>query len=325
MQKLSAVVGPSVGLREEALRKHLAAWRGEVKRVAEPTDLQRVLADIDAPSLFGAPSLWVIRASEAWQRSHAAVLLPLTEQALVLGGIVLSSATLEPRLAAAMRATGAVIDASPPWSALRPWESASAIRLWIADRLTQHAPGLQQGLHCAELIHAHIGDDADALSMAIAQVTTYAGDQPVTPSVVDAVLTGMAGRPAYEFAAAVLAGDSGRACSLLHASRLEPTHALAVLQQEVRKLLACLETTDEAQALALAGLKSRTSLRQARQLAQGIGRDRLLRLLAGIFHAQRTLRSSAGDTMLTVELLVLHARRVLHAGRTSLPRSSSVS
>lgn len=321
MHKLMAVVGPSVRLRDEALARLLAGWRGAVKRAHEPADLAAVLLDIDADSLFGTPTLWLLRASEAWLQRHAAALAPLAGQTAQQGAIVLSLLTLDRRQGLGQRLAeqGALIDAAPPWAGLRPWETGAAARLWVAERLSAHAPGVQQPLRCAELIHAHAGDDADALLTAIEQACIYAGDEALTPEAVAAVLSGDAARPAYEFAAAVLAGEAGRAFALWHAARFEPQQALAILQHEVRRWLACLESGDDGQAAQLAGLKGRPSLRAARQQAQALGRPALLRLLAGILQTQRELRGETRDPQAAVELLVLHARTLVQAARRSPP------
>ncbi|MBN8526437.1 MAG: hypothetical protein J0M02_13970, partial [Planctomycetes bacterium] len=165
-------------------------------------------------------------------------------------------------------------------------------------------------------LHGHCGEDADAILAAVDVLRAYADEAPITPEAVEAVVVGTAERPAWEFSGAVLSGDAAKALGLLHAGRgMEPAMALAVLHNEVRKQIASLDAADDAKAGELAGLKGRPNLRMARRQAEGIGRPALTRLLGGILKAQRQLRGGAEDPALAVELLVLHARQLLAAGK----------
>ena len=131
--------------------------------------LRSIVTDIDTPSLFGDPTLWLIRGSDAWLKGKAADLVPLAGVEAVAGGLILAAAGLDRRLALgkALAAAGALTDADPPWTGLKPWEAGPAAKAWIAERLAAHPGGVQRAMLCAELLHAHAGEDADSLLAAI--------------------------------------------------------------------------------------------------------------------------------------------------------------
>ena len=164
MLKLRAVLGTSARLRDEALAPLLAAWNGPIKRTVDPADLRSILADVDTPSLFGDPTLWLIRAGEPWLKSKSADLMTQVGVEALAGGILLVAPGVDGRgpLAKALAAAHAAIDADPPWAGLKPWEAGPAAKGWIADRLAQHPAGVQRTMLCADLLHGHAGEDADA-------------------------------------------------------------------------------------------------------------------------------------------------------------------
>lgn len=318
MLKLRAILGPSVRLRDEALAPLVAAWTGTVRRASDPADLRSILVDMDTPSLFGEPTLWVVRASEAWIKSKAAELNAVAGQESAGGSLLLVAAKIDGRLplGKTLAAASAVVAAEPPWAGLRWGDATAACKGWIAERLGRHPGGVQRPVLCADRLYAHAGEDADLILAAIDVLTLYADEAAITPEQVDAVVVGSAERPAWEFGSAVLSGDAGKAIGLLHAGQgLDPPHALAVLIGEVRKQIASLESDDDGEAGRIAGLKGRPNLRMARRQAQGIGRAALLRLLGGAIRTQRLMRTSGTDPALEIELLVLHARQLLAAGK----------
>ncbi len=318
MLKLRAVLGTSARLRDESLAPLVAEWSGPLKRATDPADLRSILSDVDTPSLFGDPTLWLVRGSEAWLKGKAAELAPLAGCEAVAGALVLVAPGIDGRLplAKALAAAHAVIDADPPWSGLKPWEAGPAAKAWVAERLAAHPAGVQRAMLCAEQLHAHAGEDADALLAAVDVLRAYADEAPITPEAVEAVVVGTAARPVYEFSGAVLAGEAAKALGLLHAGQgMEPGQAMAVLHNEVRKQIACLDAPDDAGAAELAGIKGRPNLRLARRQAQTVGRPALVRLLGGVLKTQRQLRGGAEDPLLAVELLVLHARQLLAPGK----------
>ena len=169
---------------------------------------------------------------------------------------------------------------------------------------------------CADRLYAHAGEDADQILSAIDVLALYADEGPITPEQVESVVVGSAERPVWEFSSAVLGGDAGKAIALMHAGQgLDPPHALAVLIGELRKLISSLESDDDGEAGRIAGLKGRPNLRMARRQAQGIGKPSLIRLLGGAIRTQRLLRTGGTDAALEVEMLVLHARQLLAAGK----------
>jgi DNA polymerase III delta subunit len=317
--KLRAVVGESSRLRDEALAPLVAAWTGTVRRVAEPSDLRSVLVDVDTPSLFGEPTLWVVRASENWLKSRVDELSPLIGIEADGGGaliLVLPKLDGRQQLSKGLLAAQAVIEAEAPWSGLRWGEAVSACKLWITERLGTHPGGVQRAMLCADRLHAHCGEDADAILAAVEVLSVYADEGPITPESVEALVVGVAGRPAWEFSSAVLAGDSGKAIQMLHAGQgMDPHFALAALTSEVRKQLACLSASDDAAAAELAGLKGRPNLRMVRRQAENLGRPVLVRLLGGLVRVHRQLRTGGVDAMLELETLVLHARQLVAAGK----------
>jgi DNA polymerase III delta subunit len=248
----------------------------------------------------------------------AATLRPLAGVVALAGGIIRAGVGIDGRLplAKALVVAHAVTDADPTWAGLKPWEAGPAAKAWIAERLGAHPAGVQRAMLCADLLHGHAGEDADALLAAIDVLRAFVDDAPITPEAVEAVVVGTAARPAYEFSSAVLAGEAAKALALLHAGQgMEPGQAMSVLHNEVRKQIACLDAADDATAATLAGLKGRANLRQARRQAQAVGRPALVRLLGGILKTQRQLRGGAEDPVLAVEVLVLHARQLLAAGK----------
>lgn len=318
MLKLRAILGPSVRLRDEALAPQVAAWTGTVRRAADPADLRAILVDMDTPSLFGEPTLWVVRASEAWLKTKAAELNPVAGQESAGGCLLLVAAKIDGRLplGKALTAASGVIHADPPWASLRWGDATAACKGWIAERLARHPGGVQRPVLCADRIYAHAGEDADLILAAIDVLTLYADEAAITPEQIDAVVVGAAERPAWEFGSAVLSGDAAKAINLIHAGQgLDPPHAVAVLIGELRKQIASLESDDDGEAGRIAGLKGRPNLRMVRRQAQGIGRAALLRLLGGAIRTQRLLRTTGTDPALEIELLVLHARQLLAAGK----------
>ncbi|MEK7412054.1 MAG: hypothetical protein AAB263_01920 [Planctomycetota bacterium] len=318
MLKLQAILGPSVRLRDVALKELLSTWTGSVRRSTEPTDLRSILIDIDTPSFLGEPTLWIIRAGENWIKQQVETLATLVGKDISVGAIVLVAEKIDGRtpLSKALAGAKAVIHAVPPWSGLKWGEETTACKMWIGEQLARHPGGVQRTMLCADQLYGHCGHDADQLLAAVDVLSIYADEGPITPEAVEAVVSGQAERPAWEFSAAVLAGDAEKAFRILHAGQgMEPGLALAMLTAEVRKLLACLESEDDRVVAEWLGNKNKPNLRQARRQAESLGRATLQRLMSGIMRAQRQLRTSGTDPELEVTTLVLHARQLLGAGK----------
>jgi DNA polymerase III delta subunit len=315
--RLHLIVGSSLVLRDEVSATLLRSWSGPIKRVSEPPDLERIVLDIDTPSLFDAPSCWVIRCDARYVRKHADTLT----RAIGVGGagcLVLVTPGLEKAgkgadpltaLGKGLRAAGALHETQQP--------EGKEVAAWLSARLTGLPQGVERPRQVAEALLDHLGDDIDALVAAIDILAIYAGDDAITPESVEALIVGTASRPIWDFTTAVLEGHAPRAIELMHAGEgLEAQRALSALVAEIRKLLACCATSDDALAARWSGARGRPNLYYARQRATNLGKTCLQRLLHGCQLAQRSLRQGGTDLELSLEMLVLHAQRIIRpAGR----------
>jgi DNA polymerase III delta subunit len=315
--RLHVIAGHSLVLRDELLAELLTQWRGPVKRTVEPGDPERIVLDLDTPSLFEEPALWLVRADGKYVRKHAETLAravgPGGAGALVLtvSSLDRSNKSGDPvaQLQKALRAAGAWHEAGAP--------EGKELSAWLCARLTGHPQGVDRPRQVADALIEHLGDDLDALFATIGSLAIYAGDGPITTEAVEALVMGNAAKPIWEFTNAVLEGDARKAIELMHAGEgLEPQRALSSLVGELRKLIACCETADDAQAAIWIGTKGRPNLYYARQRARNLGKACLQRLLYGCLLVQRQLRQGGADLELAVEILVLHAQKVIRpAGR----------
>jgi DNA polymerase III delta subunit len=308
------VAGPSRILRDELVAALLAGWSGPVKRTGEPGDLARIVLDLDTPSLFEEPALWLVRADGRYLRKHAELLLaavgPATAGVLVLTvpeGERAKAGDPLGKLQKALSGAKAWHEAGPP--------DAKEVVAWLLQRVTGHPQGVERPRQVAEALVDHLGTDCDALLGALEVAAIHAGDGPLTPEGVHLVVAGSADRPIWEFTNAFLEGNGRKAIELMHAGEgLEAQRALSALAGEVRKLLACGETADDGEVAAWIGARGRPNLYYARQRARNLGRAPLLRLLSGCLLAQRQLRQGGTDQELALETLVLHAQRVVRPG-----------
>ena len=313
--RLHLITGDSLVLRDELMPQVLAGWTGPIKRVVEPADLSRVVLDLDTPSLFEDPALWLVRCDGRYLRKHAETLLPLAGVPAVAGLVVMSldgpdkgkAGDAVAKLLKALTAADALHQAEVP--------GEKEIVGWLTARLDRHLQGVTHPRRVAEAFVEHLGDNLDALLSAITVVAIHADQGPLTAEGVDALVAGQAGRPIWEFTGAVLDGNARRAIELLHAGDgLASQLALASLASEIRKLIACCDTTDDAEVATWILAKGRPNLYYARQRARNLGRPLLVRLLTGCLQTQRQLRQSGTDHELALETLVLHAQRVIRPG-----------
>ncbi len=313
--RLHLITGDSLVLRDELMPQVLAGWTGPIKRVVEPADLSRVVLDLDTPSLFEDPALWLVRCDGRYLRKHAETLLPLAGVPAVAGLVVMSldgpdkgkAGDAVAKLLKALTAAEALHQAEVP--------GEKEIVGWLTARLDRHPQGVTHPRRVAEAFVEHLGDNLDALLSAITVVAIHADQGPLTAEGVDALVAGQAGRPIWEFTGAVLDGNARRAIELLHAGDgLASQLALASLAGEIRKLIACCDTTDDAEVATWILAKGRPNLYYARQRARNLGRPLLVRLLTGCLQTQRQLRQSGTDHELALETLVLHAQRVIRPG-----------
>ncbi len=319
ISRLSMITGSSLILRDACLSDLLAQWKGPIKRLSEPNDTGRLILDLETPSLFDEPAAWVIRCGGKWLKKHAEQLAPLAGLPAVAGMLVLSVADLDKGKAKASDPQAAMLKALKQAQALHEADEPDAKSLagWLSDRVAKHPQGADNPRQVAEALIEHLGDDIDALLNAIHMVAIFADQGRITSAGVDALIVGQAGRPIWEFTGAMLEGKASRALELLHAGDgLSPQQAISALTSEVRKLIACCDTSDDGQVAEWLNSRGKPNLYYARQRARHIGRPILLRLLTGCLQTQRQLRQTGIDHQLAIETLVLHAQRVIRpAGR----------
>jgi DNA polymerase III delta subunit len=311
VSRLHLVLGASLRLRDELLAALLAQWSGPVKRVVEPSDLDRIILDLDTPSLFSDPALWVVRCDGVWLRRQAEVLSRAIGPGVPGGGrIVVVAGALEK----GKDALATLVKSLDKTGACHVAEVMGGRELpgWLCGRLGDVPQGVDRPLQVAQALIDHLGEDVDALLGAVEQLAVYCGDKPITVAAVEAVVRGTAERPIWDFTGAILDGNVKRAIELMHAGQgLEPQQALAALIGELRKLIACCESADDGEVAAWIGARGRPNLYYARSRGKAVGRRSLQRLLNGCIQVQRRLRQGGTDSALALEVLVLHAQKVV--------------
>jgi DNA polymerase III delta subunit len=316
---LHVVIGKSLRLRDEVLNELIGQWKGPVKRVVEPADLERVALDLDTASLFEEPALWLVRADGRYLRKHAETLSRLTTAGPVTaqgGCLVLTLPGLDrvEKGSAGPDPLAAVIKALKQAEAWHGVDVPTGKELsgWLFSRLNRHPQGVEHPGQVAEALIDHLGEDADALLSAIDTLAIYADEDPITLEAVEAVITGIGSRPIWEFTSAILEGKIRRAIELLHAGGgFEPQQALGALTNELRKLIACCETKDDGQVCKWIGTKGSPNLYYARRRSSNLGKAGLQRLLQECQLVQRQMRQGGANQELAVECLVLHAQKVV--------------
>src|ERR1043165_7880647 len=313
--RLHLSTGSSLLLRDELLPSVLQGWSGPVKRVVEPADLQRIVLDLDTPSLFEDPALWLVRCDARYLRKHVEPLLPLAGSPAIAGVVVMS--LTGPDKGKAGDAVAKQVKALTAAGALHASDEPADKEVvdWLTARLAGHPQGVEHPRRVAEALVEHLGGDLDVLLAAITVVAIHADTAPLTAQGVEALVAGQAGRPVWEFTGAMLEGNARRAIELLHAGEgLAPQMALAALVGELRKLIACCDTADDGEVARWILARGRPNLYYARQRARNLGRPLLVRLLTGCLQTQRQLRQGGTDAELALETLVLHAQRAIRPG-----------
>jgi DNA polymerase III delta subunit len=314
--RVHAVIGDSLRLRDEALAALLSQWRGPVKRVVEPDDLGRIVLDLDTPSLFEEPALWVVRSEARSLRRHAEQLQRLATPGE--GGRLVLVMAAPDKPGKGTDTLGALLKALDKLGARHVVGAPDGKELlsWLLARLTAHAQGVDRPRQVAEALIAHLGNDTDGLLGAIDVLAIHAGAGQLTVAGVEAVVSGVGEQPIWEFTGAVLDGNAGKAIGLLHAGGgMDAQPTLSALVAELRKLIACTETADDGEALSWINARGRPNLYYARSRAKALGRTALLRLFTGALMAQRQLRQGGADLELIIETLVLHAQRIVRPSR----------
>jgi len=303
---LHAVIGTSHRLRDGVAEALIATWNGPIKRQVEPDDAQRLILDLATASLFEEPACHLIRGRAEWVKRQKDLFRDLVGQPVVGGVVVLITdppARKDDALFKALDKAGAVHAAEEP--------SAKDLADWLTHRLTALPQGATDPRKIAFALIEHLGSDLDALLSAVEVLSLLRLDAPIDAAAVDELYASDAAKPLFAFSDAVLEGDAGRALKQLHAVGAgHPEQALSVLVGDLRKVLACLDSDDDAEAARLAGLFGRPNLYHPRRRAKHLGRVMTQRLLRGAALAQRAMRSGA-DAMLILETLVLHARALV--------------
>jgi DNA polymerase III delta subunit len=305
--RLHAVIGISHRLRDEALARLLASWTGPIKRHVEPDDLPRLVLDIGTASLFEEPALRVIRASAAYLKRHKELLLPLVGGDGSTGSLVVVTDPPERKddaLIKALAKARAIHEADEP--------DSKVLMEWLANRLGMLPHGADRPRQVAETLIDMLGQEVDALLGAAEVLAIYRNDKPIDAQSVRDLYANKAAKPLWTFVDAVLDGKAGVALEQFHAiGGEEPDAALNALAAELRKVLSCLETSDDGEAARNAGVWGRPNLHFTRRRATALGRSNALRLLGGTLYATRQLRQGGANPELMVETLVLHARKLV--------------
>jgi DNA polymerase III delta subunit len=308
--RLDLIVGSSIRLRDELLAETLKAWAGPVKRLVEPADLQRILLDLETPSFLDEAALTVLRCDDKYLQKHQGLLLDSVGKPRANGWLLLVAPGIDQR--------GKLAKALTTAKALHVAESPDPRELqgWLFQRLSQLPWGVERPGEVADELIAHVGDDPDALLSVLDVAVLYCAGQPVSAEAVRALTDGAAERPIWEFTGALLEGRAGKAIELMHAGGgIRAEQAALALENEARKLIACCETSDDAEATEWAGGRGRPNLYYARKRAKELGKATLTRLLQGLVLTHRQLRQSGIDPETALELLAVNAQRVVKAGR----------
>ncbi len=310
--RLHVITGTSLILRDVCAQNVLSSWSGPIKRLTEPADPNRIVLDLDTPSLFEEPAAWVIRCTGKWLKKHAELLGELAGSPAVAGIIILNVSDIEKGKAS--DAQGQLLKALKQAAAIHTAEEpdAKSLVFWLTERINKHPQGAENARAVAESLISHIGDDIDALLNAVHLVSIFTDQGPLTCAGVDAVIVGQAGRPIWEFTGAFLEGKADQAISLMHAGQgILPQQAISALTAEVRKLIACCDSSDDTEVGQWLQSRGKPNLYYARQRARNLGRTHLTRLLTGCLLTQRQLRQTGTDTEQAIETLVLHAQRLI--------------
>lgn len=306
-----AVTGVSHRLRDEVAEALVRTWNGPHRRHVEPDDIQRIVLDLATASLFEEPACHLVRGRGDWVRRQRDAFRDLVGVP-VSGGVIVLVTDPPPRkddaLFKALAKANAVHSADEP--------ASRDVADWLTARIAALPQGAKDARKIAFALIDHVGTEIDALLAAVDVLSLLRLDQPLDAAAVGELHASDAAKPLFAFSDAVLEGEAGKALAQLHAvGASHPEQALMVLISDVRKVLACLDSDDDAEAARMAGLFGRPNLYHPRRRAQRLGRIVAQRLLRGAALAQRAMRSGA-DAMLVLETLVLHARALVRrAGR----------
>lgn len=299
------VVSGSQRLAEEWVSDVIAAWSGPIQRHRDPTELAQILLGLDTPSLFEAPAMVLVHASDKYLTKYRDILLPHLGIPAAGGVIVVQTEKLQARdvLAKAAQKAKALHRVEVP-------QRTADVRNWLVGRLHQLPEGVEQPGAIAEELMQHRGDQVDALLASLDQSLDYA-QGPLRVQDVQAVVGGSSDKPAWDLTGALFDGKLQRALELLYAGRgIDAEPLLATLANELRRFLCTLAADDDREAAGLAGVTNPNQMRFARRKAQRLRIRACERLLRGVMQTQRAIRHG-DDPEMAVELLMLNAQRVI--------------
>ena len=307
---IAAVVGSCRVLRDRVVAELLAGWQGPVQRGVDPAQLPAILLDLGTPNLFGEPSLSVCALDDKMIAKYQEQIANTAAQPGQGGQLLLLFDKLPAKrgdkLFPVLRERDAVAEVSSP--------DPRRMVDWLVEQMHACDQAVNRPRDVAEDILSHRGSDPDVALQTWETLRDFAGDEPVGPEHVAAMLSDVAESPVYEFTNAFVAGEARRCLQILYAGRgLAPEMALGAVANELRKMLACLEHEDDKEVYRRAGLRGRPGrgMYYVRKRASGLGRRCLGRLLAGVLQTQAKLRLTGTDPQLAMETLVLNVRRIL--------------
>jgi DNA polymerase-3 subunit delta len=305
-------------------------------RVAETAPAE-VVAACEALA-FAGTRLVIVEGADAWRADDVAPIVaylgaPSSSTCLAL----VAEGAPTPKLLAAVRSAGTELRYGPD-----PAARGRVRGKWFVDHFVAEAArhGLSVPVALAREVVARVGEDAVALTSEAAKLAAYAGDEPASRAMLDAVVVRHPEARAYELADALVAGDAGRAYAVLAdlASGSDPAAPILVqttLARQWRAIAAGQALGPEAsaddvgEASGVRGYPAEKARDAARLLPRGAGARgvaRLARLELDLrVSAFAQLGRSRGDGERLVLELAARDLIALSRGGTGLPPAQSAS
>lgn len=312
LAQLYLVVGEDV----EARRRHLAAIEAKLAAEAggpcdrlvfdaEEAPLEQVGEAIEVTPLFPGPRLvWIQHMDKAGAELQAYLverLPPKSGQTVV----VLSAAAADRRAPwfRELGRKGRVVQVDPP--------AARDIPTWIMQKAK--ALGFRLSRQGADALHALVGDDTAALTTELEKLALHAdGEGTVGPRLVEELVSRAmpwaAEHAVFQLVDAVVEGRAAEAYRMLRQLRSvgkPPLLILHMLARQYRLLVAACGrpgiTADQlAEAMGIRAYPARKVLGQARAMTLA----RAIQGLEAILEADLQMKTSSGDEMLILEMLI---------------------
>lgn len=245
--------------------------------------------------------------SEALQPLLAYLADPLDTTSLVL--VTGERGRLSPKLTAAVKAVGRVVEAGVPTQ--RAGRSA-----WLADHLAGGPVRLDAA--AVKLVDAHLGEDLGRLQSLLATLAAAYGSGARLGVDDVAPFLGEAGAvPPWELTDAIDGGDTGAAVAALHrmlgAGGRHPLQVMAVLHGHVGRMLRLDGAGIAAPAVAAEalGLKATYPAQKALEQGRRLGHDGVAKAVALLAQADLDLRGTKGwPEELVLDVLVARLSRL---------------